>query len=1379
MVNKKVVCLLSLLILITCLPSAGLTLSLQQDDLVGDNEGASPGQIKRVFSGQVTADETINDTIGFTVEIRVPEDDSIAADFDDFERIRLVHDDEVVDSEPIEPPSGFFTLASDSPPGLTKTNPYDYGIDVIPDSDSVHKREFKANLRLVSAEDKDAEGGETPFITFTNLIESYHFATSNDAIPEVLAAQSESIPLLHLMFAGQNPNNTLFFEDVAFQIRERLGEIIPGGSALDNYGDFNTFKLMRSTEPEFGAGSLETLATIERENMPDSHLPGDATDTYTISFAGQADGWRNGDEDLFKETLDQAHYFVTVSTNQGWDTSTDAPNAQFFGYGDAWDAWLDTGALELTTTVTNDAMGDTLIDITQGPIYNSVKNLSGSTGGAIDEFYGDPDANINNGKGLDYLPDRIFDFIALGPADTSAAEKTTLDAITIEFPSSSPGFVPKNDIRNLTNNMKSGISVWFNEAPFDEQSHADNHLPLSPDRSSWLSDTKVRVELQDGFNLKPPQDSISSPDEDLEVNRGMMDRFHPKTALPTFYVNFLMNQSANHADTFEAQISTGGLHFSQGNSVEQINPVNYTVLDSLLSSQVHSDTTGTLTQAVEVFFSQLVPKDKQIGAPSKPLPVIGLNVQDHSNASGTDVLLDQVDVIFEEGDPSFTAGDLNPLSNTDQSGVAIYRDNNSHPNNNSGQFDPDIDVRMPLDVSKSTKNGPTGEAADDPFARLFIDHSASTPAVVPHDDQGDSEGTDYFVVVRTSDNADNRDEFKATMGNRGVSDGIRPVVEFVESSTPSNSVSEIFSKGDLAASDRFFTRKVQINTITALSINDLTNPAQRITVDAPHLPVFGFNIADGDTGDQTLERVDVTFNFNNTTDSSDIARLGSTEESGIALYRDDGDGEFNRNKDALVQIVDPDWTVYGDTASVDLVPADSQPISDENDQTDDYFIGVRSSRNMEFGDTFTMAIEGKDIIFSVEKSDETDTAVTNTITAGLPIIISDRGSPPTHNLSPDNAPLDVVGINTADTNTGQFLDELTISLEDTGANDFSITDLKEITSDSESGVAVWRDSDGNGEFEPDTDSFIKPTGISEFVNDEFTFTFTGTDDDTSIPDRLDDTDDFLIALRPSSKITKDDDFVLGIPDKGFQTDDNFSNNFEFTSRRIVSTEGNVDNTPPDILTIKEPSDGQSVFEDKSDTLLVKVRAEDNVLDDTTAVGQVTVLLDGVELSPTATQVSTHDWEQVIDLGSLSGGTHTLSAKATDIHGNETGPIDPIEFELIEANDEPVSISKLSQLVDKTIDVEVTVANQSFVELRLAVDENVNDSPANFTVVEKKRPDVPGGSTYTFNDIKVSLSADTAAVVARGFNDAGVTDFSSKLFFNRDEILGVTLTGRLG
>ncbi|MFB6356218.1 MAG: hypothetical protein ABEJ65_06855, partial [bacterium] len=206
-----------------------------------------------------------------------------------------------------------------------------------------------------------------------------------------------------------------------------------------------------------------------------------------------------------------------------------------------------------------------------------------------------------------------------------------------------------------------------------------------------------------------------------------------------------------------------------------------------------------------------------------------------------------------------------------------------------------------------------------------------------------------------------------------------------------------------------------------------------------------------------------------------------------------------------------------------------------NDDENDFHFAVRTSEQIEFGDTFTVEIRGGDLTFSVEKSAADDTAITHTIKAGIPILLTDLTDKPDQAFSESNSPLDVIGINAGDTENGEFMEEVTVTLSDTGDDDFSINDIADIKSDSTSGVSIWKDANDNGVFEQNTDTYIEPTSISDFSNNRVKFTLSGTNDDTAMPDKLDNTQDFFVVLKPSNTIGFGDDFVAGIPEGGIKT----------------------------------------------------------------------------------------------------------------------------------------------------------------------------------------------------------------------------------------------------
>jgi PKD repeat protein len=122
--------------------------------------------------------------------------------------------------------------------------------------------------------------------------------------------------------------------------------------------------------------------------------------------------------------------------------------------------------------------------------------------------------------------------------------------------------------------------------------------------------------------------------------------------------------------------------------------------------------------------------------------------------------------LYNEGtDSEFNPfSDLLPLA-LDQavSGVAVYRDNDNHPNNKNGIFDAGIDIPLPLDAAPAF----VGQAGEDLQVKFVFSSPGTDDIPVPRADQqrnrqwifdtfgastSDPEfGPDFFVIIRASD----------------------------------------------------------------------------------------------------------------------------------------------------------------------------------------------------------------------------------------------------------------------------------------------------------------------------------------------------------------------------------------------------------------------------------------------------------------------------------------------------------------------------------------------------------------------------------------------------------------------------------------------------
>ncbi len=140
--------------------------------------------------------------------------------------------------------------------------------------------------------------------------------------------------------------------------------------------------------------------------------------------------------------------------------------------------------------------------------------------------------------------------------------------------------------------------------------------------------------------------------------------------------------------------------------------------------------------------------------------------------------LEEVTVeLYQEGEKaSFNPlTDLLPLD-TDQriSGVAIYRDNDNHPDNRNGMFDPDIDIPLTLDApprfvfSTPGVNDFPRPRAEQPRNRQWVHDSFGYHVSDPES------GADFFIVMRASNDMQLGDNFRVGIVSWGPNTPTEP-----------------------------------------------------------------------------------------------------------------------------------------------------------------------------------------------------------------------------------------------------------------------------------------------------------------------------------------------------------------------------------------------------------------------------------------------------------------------------------------------------------------------------------------------------------------------------------------------------------------------------
>ena len=148
-----------------------------------------------------------------------------------------------------------------------------------------------------------------------------------------------------------------------------------------------------------------------------------------------------------------------------------------------------------------------------------------------------------------------------------------------------------------------------------------------------------------------------------------------------------------------------------------------------------------------------------------------------------------VELYDEGGDGEFTIlNDLLPLSKDQTvSGVAIYRDNDMHPGNTNGQFDPGVDIPLTLDYPPY-QIGAIGEPSTqvlfvfstpgtDNFPRSMAEQANNRQWVqdsIGTSPEDPDAGADFFIVVRATERMDLDDDFRVAIVGWGPNTPTEP-----------------------------------------------------------------------------------------------------------------------------------------------------------------------------------------------------------------------------------------------------------------------------------------------------------------------------------------------------------------------------------------------------------------------------------------------------------------------------------------------------------------------------------------------------------------------------------------------------------------------------
>ncbi|MBI4178876.1 Ig-like domain repeat protein, partial [bacterium] len=938
-------------------------------------------------------------------------------------------------------------------------------------------------------------------------------------VPDLVSQNHDGFPIFGISAAAANGE----FTDIELLFESARGEFIPPNDfeAIYIYADAdgdgkyttadNRIKSITRTSSTSLYDYRNTSWNGTANAVPSTGAPGD-TFHFLIGISSTTN---LANDDLPVTRLGNPpsinNYWVVIRTGQGW-----AEN--FVGYGDEWSCTLAAIIFEVADTFGSPPSVDSvairpaadsvqmslpIIESVYDAAYTSANQLNVFGERAIDVFKGSPVSQMQDQTALDFNPTIAAGLIAIGGPTDASHPASTLTGLTIEFPDSSPKFDPRIHLKPMTGDQFSGISIWQNSGGSGVlfSLGQDQLLPLSPSQTVWSPrGDSVTIYLQTGATLSATKEK---------------DLYGSGFTGYDYWVNFLTSENINYEDTFRIRIPTGGIIFGHGRDVRP-----------------HTATTSLpWREQVLTFLNDLTSSGQEIAESSDPLAVVGLNLTDRrlSGDPSRQAFLNQLSFFLQRpsGSTAFTENDLNALSRNVGSGIAIYRDNDGHADNTNGVFDAGVDslVLLNMDTSSIAAFGGTS----DPYVVLNLVGANDT--AIPSSDTGANLGDDFFLVVRTSNQADNQDKFQVVFGNAvvpGAGDPVPPNPPAILYTDTSNTqVSSVWATGTNSNAERFYTKEITVVSITAISLTDWTVPGQIVDALSDPINVIGMNVTDGAGGSQTLEQVNIEFVFGGVADSNVLADLTTTAASGVAIYKDgNSNGAFDDGTDPIISVVQPTW--IGDTVRLILVTPEAIPDNDPN-SLDDFFIVIRTGSGGNFGDSFQVRINGQGIIFRVGTSDSDLTLITNTLTLGIPIEFQDLTSSG-QQIKDDNSPLPVIGIKVSDSDISrEYLKEVHVKITDTGASNFNISDLADLTTDSRSGVSVWRD-DGDGIFEQDEDTPLTAQTIS-YANNIAKLVFFGIRD-TDLPNVKDDLNDFYVVLRPSSTINLGDDFQISIEKNG-------------------------------------------------------------------------------------------------------------------------------------------------------------------------------------------------------------------------------------------------------
>jgi len=721
----------------------------------------------------------------------------------------------------------------------------------------------------------------------------------------------------------------------------------------------------------------------------------------------------------------------------------------------------------------------------------------------------------------------------------------------------------------------------------------DDPLPLRNDTGSPLSYRLATGTTDTAFvDLNLISGAVAAPDDASNFSRGY-----------DYYVVLRTSKTVDYRDTWRVYVKDQDVRFRSGASA--------------MNTGVDTD---SIAANVPVFLSDLTqpePGDQvqTIYADSEPTAVIGVNLYDRNlTDAGLPTSLENIVVTFDNvgSDQDFTPSDLLPVSTVEDlngngvfdtgefdwngdgvansgrdSGVTLYRDS-TDPAGKPGVFD-DTDELVYLDGDETFGNI-TGFPNT---VQLYLDRWGDQDGIpyerIPADDEGDNEGADYFVVIRTSSALSNGDDFQVRVSPVVANEIVEWPIHFLPKET-NGLFQYTFSY------EAIQTQVIRGNTQTDTVLTNMVSIGQRIEADSDPTAVLSINANDsGNEPPRRLNQVKVRIYPGEADDASDDLASGfdtgdlnpfsNTVNSGLAVYRDvDGEGrngQFDPGVDVRLNQTISSYELVTDTtgnllyvdAEINLSPGADLPDNELGENVGaDFFVVVRTSRMISLSDFFSVRVPKNGLFFESGDSFGNREETTELLNSNVPTFFSDRTNVYDRRVGTNSPPQVGIALNmnsgtrSAPDQSNESIVSLIVQFNRENDSTFTNIDIAALSaSDTGSGVALYRDgsaegSEGNGRFNVDEDVFIpllnQPVISGE---NEVTLVFDRSGDPTAIPAGDEDDDfgaDFFVVFRTSGSITRDSEFSITVKDIRFE-----ARNSQLSFTTGVVTGGDVNQTP--------------------------------------------------------------------------------------------------------------------------------------------------------------------------------------------------------------------------